>query len=273
MGRRRSWTIVFVPDDETGPRQVTLGPGSVRLLTILVVLLIVILGFGVATYWRVARVAIETTAVKEQNRQLQAQVETVWELERLMADLLETDYKLRTQLGIEFPEDWPGYNYQLGPEIAPDTGGERPAGTLPEGTIAESGAEEERALLFVMPVTQGWPSAEFGSGEGASAAAHTGIDFAARTGTPIRAAADGQVVFAGMDDRYGYLLEIRHSTRLSTRYGHCQRLLVRQDQLVKRGDIIAYVGSTGRVTTGPHLHFEVLRNGRPVNPRDYLPSF
>ena len=273
MARRRSWTIVFVPDDEAGTRQIRLGPGALRLLVSLIAVFVVILGFGVATYWRVARVALETAAVREENRQLQAQVETVWELERLMADILETDYKLRTQLGIEFPEDWPGYNYQLEPETAGGPGDGSGNVSLPDRPGGEAAEREERTILFVMPVTQGWPTAEFRESEGAAGSAHTGIDFAARTGTPIRAAADGQIVFAGMDERYGYLVEIRHTSRLATRYGHCQRLVVRQDELVKKGDIIAYVGSTGRVTTGPHLHFEVLRNGRAVNPRDYLPSF
>ena len=74
-----------------------------------------------------------------------------------------------------------------------------------------------------------------------------------------------------MNDQYGFLCEISHGNRLVTRYGHCARLVVREEQLVKKGEIIAYVGNTGRVTTGPHLHFEVQKNGQPVDPRSYLP--
>jgi len=271
--KRRSWTIVFVPDDESRPRQVRLSPAALRLLFSLVVLLIVVAGLGVATYSRVASIALETSGVIEENEYLTEQIEKVWELERLMADMLETDYKIRRQLGIEFPEDWPGYNYQLGPEsdLPEDSSLTRTAGA--GSPVRETGFGEESAILFALPVARGWPTAEFGQSEGNSSGPHTGLDIAARTGTPIRAAADGKVIFAGMDERYGFLCEIRHSNRLSTRYGHCARLVVREDQLVKKGEIVAYVGSSGRVTTGPHLHFEVLKNGRPVDPRDYLPKF
>jgi len=244
----------------------------VRLLTILVFGFIVVVGLGVATYWKVASVALETARVDEENSVLRVQIEQVWELERLMADMLETDYKIRQQMGIEFPDDWPGYNYQLGPDPGSETvsvaaGSDR----VPAVAGREPDATDDRAVLFAWPVMQGWPTVEFGQGAGETGGPHTGIDFAARTNTPIRAAADGRVTFAGMDDQYGFLCEISHNNRLMTRYGHCARLVVREEQLVRKGEIIAYVGNTGRVTTGPHLHFEVQKNGQPVDPRSYLP--
>jgi murein DD-endopeptidase MepM/ murein hydrolase activator NlpD len=269
---KRNWTIVFIPDDEAEPRQVRLSRSSVRLLTVLVISFIVVVGLGVATYWKVASIAFETGRVMEENSVLTAQIEQVWELERLMADMLETDYKIRAQMGIAFPDDWPGYNYQLGP----DPGSEAEGGTAGSGGDRalpgrDQVATEDRAVLFAWPVMQGWPTVEFGQGAGETGGPHTGVDFAARTNTPIRAAADGRVTFAGMNDQYGFLCEISHNNRLVTRYGHCARLVVREEQLVKKGEIIAYVGNTGRVTTGPHLHFEVQKNGQPVDPRSYLP--
>lgn len=274
MGKRRSWTIMFVPNDESGTRQTRLDPFGVRLIIGVVVLAVVLVGLGVASYWKVASIALETSRVKAENARLTEEVQKVWELERLMADMLEIDYKIRTRLGVPFPEDWPGYQYELAPEIVTeearaDVGGR---GSGSEGARV-AGEEENSAIFFVWPVRHGWPTAEFSEGAGAAGGPHTGIDIAAQTGTPVRAVADGRVVFAGMDDRYGYLVEIDHGRRLSTRYGHCSRLVVRQEQLVKKGDIISYVGSTGRVTTGPHLHFEVRKNGRPVDPRAYLPKY
>jgi len=268
----RNWTIVFIPDDEADPRQIRLSRSAVRLLTILVISFIVVVGLGVATYWKVASVALETARVDEENSVLREQIEQVWELERLMADMLETDYKIRQQMGIEFPDDWPGYNYQLGPDPGSEAGRiTAGAGGDPAIPGREQVSPEDRAILFAWPVLQGWPTVEFGEGAGETGGPHTGIDFAARTNTPIRAAADGRVTFAGMDDQYGFLCEISHNNRLVTRYGHCARLVVREEQLVKKGEIIAYVGNTGRVTTGPHLHFEVQKNGQPVDPRSYLP--
>lgn len=94
---------------------------------------------------------------------------------------------------------------------------------------------------------------------------HAGVDLAAASGTPIAAAADGQVVSAGWRGGYGQAVSIAHSGGVDTLYGHMSRIAVRAGELVHRGEVIGYVGSTG-LATGPHLHFEVRRNGRPVDP-------
>jgi murein DD-endopeptidase MepM/ murein hydrolase activator NlpD len=101
---------------------------------------------------------------------------------------------------------------------------------------------------------------------------HPGIDLVARTGTPILAAAGGRVVFAGEKAGYGNAVEIDHGNGLTTRYGHASRIVTHVGELVLPRQYIADVGSTGR-STGPHLHFEVLVNGAPVNPADYLALF
>jgi len=100
---------------------------------------------------------------------------------------------------------------------------------------------------------------------------HEGIDIGAKEGTPVRAAAAGEVVYS--DNRlsgYGHLIILRHTHDLFTAYAHNQRNLVRKGQFVKQGEIIARVGHTGRAN-GPHLHFEVRRGPTPVNPLSYLP--
>ncbi|MEM1132343.1 MAG: M23 family metallopeptidase [Pseudomonadota bacterium] len=94
---------------------------------------------------------------------------------------------------------------------------------------------------------------------------HAGIDFGARHGSPIYAATDGVITYAARKGGYGKFVRIKHAGGLGTGYGHMSRIAVRNGQRVRRGQIIGYVGSTG-LSTGPHLHYEVYRNGRTVNP-------
>lgn len=98
---------------------------------------------------------------------------------------------------------------------------------------------------------------------------HAGLDFAASYGSTIRAADSGTVIFAGWYGGYGKTVIIDHGRGITTLYAHSSELYVTEGQTVQRGQAIAAVGSTG-LSTGPHLHFEVRRNGTPVNPADYL---
>jgi len=98
---------------------------------------------------------------------------------------------------------------------------------------------------------------------------HSGIDIAAPLSTPVKAAADGEVVYAGWNDGYGLVVFIWHNNNLETRYAHLSKVAVNKGQIVKAGDVIGYVGSTGK-STGPHLHFEVRIGGKAVNPLDFF---
>ncbi|WP_419788075.1 peptidoglycan DD-metalloendopeptidase family protein [Pseudodesulfovibrio sp.] len=98
---------------------------------------------------------------------------------------------------------------------------------------------------------------------------HKGIDISAPRGTPVYAPARGVITFAGRDSSYGLCIRLKHNTSLSTRFAHLNRIAVKPDQVVTRGELIGYVGNTGR-STGPHLHYEVRLNGVPVNPKRYI---
>jgi len=111
----------------------------------------------------------------------------------------------------------------------------------------------------------GWRRGPFGGGS----EHHDGIDIPARTGTHIHAAGGGTVTFSGWRNGHGNTVIIDHGDGMSTLYAHNSRNIVTVGQRVSRGDVIAHVGSTGR-STGPHLHFEVHVNGRPVNPRPFM---
>jgi murein DD-endopeptidase MepM/ murein hydrolase activator NlpD len=135
--------------------------------------------------------------------------------------------------------------------------------------------KNQKSLLSSTPSiwpTRGWVTSSFGFRKSPFTGLrekHEGWDIAARNGAPVRATADGVVLVEGREYGYGNLVEIDHGYGLVTRYGHNSKHLVKVGDKVKRGQVVSLVGNTGR-STGPHLHYEVLLNGVPVSPKNYI---
>lgn len=131
---------------------------------------------------------------------------------------------------------------------------------------------EDGVYLSGRPIKSGWLSSYYGTRKDpftGSPAHHKGIDFAGKQGTGVLATGSGIVSWAG--DRYGYgqLIEVDHGNGYKTRYGHNEKLLVEVGEVVDKGQQIAQMGSSGR-STGPHVHYEILRGGRQINPLKYV---
>ncbi len=143
-------------------------------------------------------------------------------------------------------------------------------------TVIESRLIEQKMSTLMLPTRLPVPAGRVGSAFGwridpftGRNALHSGLDYEAQTGAAVVAAAGGVVVTQEVQPAYGNLVEIDHGNDLVTRYAHLSRFSVRKGDLVKRGQKIAEVGTTGR-STGPHLHFEVLVRGVPQNPQKFL---
>lgn len=143
-------------------------------------------------------------------------------------------------------------------------------------TALESRLLEQKIKKLMLPTQHPVANGNLGSGFGwridpisGQSALHTGLDFSAETGTPIQAAAGGVVIVQEFHPQYGNLVEIDHGNGLVSRYAHASRVHVRRGDLVKRGQIVAEVGNSGR-STGAHLHFEVLVNGVQQDPLRFL---
>lgn len=143
-------------------------------------------------------------------------------------------------------------------------------------TLIESRLFEKRLQDLMIPSSAPVLNVPVGSGFGfrndpftGRPTLHTGLDFPSDTGTPILAAAGGVVASAGPHPQYGQLVELDHGNGLITRYAHTSKMLVKQGDLIRRGQKIAEVGTTGR-STGPHLHFEVLVEGVQQDPAKFL---
>lgn len=145
------------------------------------------------------------------------------------------------------------------------------AQVVEKGTKVQYASATEKAQAYaaglINPMNRGdikLITAYWGDGRG-----HKGIDLAGDTGSPIFASKGGTVTFAGWDGNYGYAVVVDHGDGLKTRYAHCSALCVKKGATVSQGQQIAKLGNTGR-STGPHLHFEILKNDKQVNPTAYI---
>lgn len=128
---------------------------------------------------------------------------------------------------------------------------------------------ENHPSIWPVEHAQSYVSSEYGVRRGRSRR-HKGIDIVAPPGTPVRSAASGSVVSSTSSGAYGQIIVIEHGNGLSSAYSHLSKRHALVGQEVRRGEIIGEVGNSGNATTN-HLHYEVRRNGTPVNPRNYLP--
>jgi murein DD-endopeptidase MepM/ murein hydrolase activator NlpD len=239
---------------------------SGKTATILLIAAIAFVGgfaFVGVTYTRLAFLALETDRLQAENESLRQENAKIDQIEQELALIDNTRRQIEAWAGVVpgrildtdvttqytlLPRVWPRrYSYAI---MRPVFAG-KPA--YPHG--------------MVRPAT-GWISRRF-TGESDDGSGHPGIDIAASTGTPVRCVLDGIVESAGWDDIYGNLIVIAHNDSLMTAYGHNDRVLVKEGDHVAKGHIIAIVGNTGR-STAPHLHFEILKHQKPVDPELYV---
>lgn len=131
---------------------------------------------------------------------------------------------------------------------------------------------QSETFIAGRPIEKGWMSSRYGYRNdpfNGKMTWHDGVDFAGNEGSNIISTAAGVVTYAAARSGYGYLVEINHGNGYVTRYAHCKEILVSVGDVVKKNDVIALMGSTGR-STGPHVHFEVLVNGKSVDPAKYI---
>jgi murein DD-endopeptidase MepM/ murein hydrolase activator NlpD len=123
-----------------------------------------------------------------------------------------------------------------------------------------------------LPIYKGWMSSRYGMRTDpftGRLAWHAGVDFAGKTGSDIVSVASGVVTWSSKRHGYGLLVEVNHGNGYKTRYAHCKEIIVKVGEVVRKDQVLALMGSTGR-STGPHVHFEVYKNGRTVDPAAYI---
>lgn len=269
---KRYISILIVPEDSSKTREFKISGRVFGLLKgVPVVLLAVVLSAGVA-YWKATQWALTARKTEEENRTLRAENAKVVALARMLDEVRQSRQRLEVMLGGETRRERESPAAGSASSKQPEIGRRIRLGSTVR--IAELTAARRkqyggfRRRPSIWPV-DGWVTARFGERLGLLKGEHSGIDIAAAKGTTVRATADGEVIFAGWENTLGNLVILDHGGRYATWYGHNERLLVREGELVRKGQAIALVGSTGH-SSGVHLHYEVWESGTPVDPEGFM---
>jgi len=257
----RSYNIIVVPSDHSGTRQYSVSRALLLTLLVLVFLLLGCMAGFLVHYGRIVGKAAQAERLAQENQELLAQSVRATELSAEIEDLTALKAQILRMLGVADVEGGePDLALADSERIDPDLD--------LVGLDHLKAAESLQSYAPVRWPVEGWISREFFQAE-ESADAHPGLDLVAPAGAPIHAAGAGKVVEASYDEWLGNYIVIDHGFGYSSLYGHNERLLVSAGQSVDQGQVIAYLGNTGR-SSAPHLHFEIRVDGRPVDPRQYL---
>ncbi|MDI6839643.1 MAG: M23 family metallopeptidase [bacterium] len=227
-------------------------------------------GWLIFEYGNILKKSLEIKALKDENQKLRKEYEKLIAFEREFNEFKLKTVKIANMLGIEHTETTQNLTEErLTAQFTLDPSANRqelysnPSSEADDEvkTILEEAAKEQRLIPSIYPV-KGWITRRFSP-------EHPGIDFAAPFGTPVFATMDGVVEFVGFDESLGNLVEVTNDNGFTTVYGHLARVNVENSSKISRGDLIGFVGTTGK-SFAPHLHYEVQLNRVPQNPERYL---
>jgi len=295
------YTLLIVPREKSAVKKVGLSTTLINGLGVFLAALVLFLMYFSYDYIHIKRDKAELELLKRQTAEQKAEIENlVGRIDGFsvrMQELQQFDRKIRIMANLEKNRDKQqllgiggpvGDDDRLTSKLAADNkeliaSMHEEIGKLNERAGKQKGSfsellnflREQKSILAATPSiwpAGGWVTSEFGyrsSPFGGERELHKGLDVATRVGAKVLAPADGIVTEAVYHADMGNEVRINHGHGITTYYGHLSRYAVSPGVAVKRGDVIGYVGSTGR-STGPHLHYTVALHGVPVNPRKYL---
>jgi murein DD-endopeptidase MepM/ murein hydrolase activator NlpD len=293
----RFYTIMIVPENAQKPRQIHVPAWLIRVSLILLPILFLLAITILLDYRYIASQVSENRDLQAENRKLRQDVQLYQSRLDSMESSLErienfssrlkmiTNLMDRDQLSQQVESPLPS---SVIAEKAPETKSTNPVEiNFDQLTNRSYGLEQnlhelyellsdQRSFLNALPTkkpSEGMFTSGFGvrvspMGDGAEKM-HEGLDIASNVGTPIHAPAAGTIIFAGKKSGYGQIIMMDHGYGLETWYGHTSRILTKPGQKIKRGQVIALSGNSGR-STGAHVHYEVHVNGIPVDPINYI---
>jgi murein DD-endopeptidase MepM/ murein hydrolase activator NlpD len=250
--KRKFLNIILIPDDESSPKNFKIRFSILSAALLLLVFLFVGLIIASITYGKLLQQAYENISLKQENEQLNQELQKVNDLSSELENLKTYGQKVRSTLA--------GYvNIHGETEALSD---------VPDraGVVNRPPVSMFSTIPIQAPVT-GFISQEF------KQKLHNGVDIVAPEGTPILSAASGTVLYAGWTMDGGNTIVIGHESGYYTYYKHNLRNVVTENQQVNQREIIGYLGNSGQKSFGPHLHFEIWKDGIPIDPRTLIMDF
>jgi len=290
------YTLLIIPRKKSSVKKVNISGFFVKFISFLVVVVFLFAAYFSYDYIMIKKEVVEITGLKRltmvQREQIDLLVGKIDEFDRKMADLQRFDKKIRIMTNLEGGPDndqilgvggpIPEENNTGSQEILIGNIRKNIDKLLEDATSREKSfkellefLEKQKSILASTPSiwpVMGWVTSEFGyriSAFTGKREFHRGIDIATRVGKEVVAPADGIVTDVCKKPGMGNMAKIDHRNGTTTYYGHLMKVAVKKGKRVKRGDVIGYIGNSGR-STGPHLHYGVFLNGVPVNPRRHL---
>ena len=304
----RHYTVLFIDDKGNPVRETLVSKRTLQLFAVILLILAGVIGTGSYHYTRLHQavadkqelllsLAKQKTQIEGQRAQIQSFANEVNELRKSILTLNEFEQKIRIMANLEHKANQASL-FSVGGSMPDDIDPKMPLSQDHDRLIRKMhtnidqvqqasnmqadnfshllrSLKDKRNLLAATPSLRpvnGWISSGFGyriSPFTGHKEFHRGLDIATKEGSPIIAPADGVVITSGQKWLMGNMVAIDHGYGMITEYGHCKELLKKKGDKVKRGDVIALVGNTGR-STGPHVHYMVRLNGVPVNPEKYI---
>jgi murein DD-endopeptidase MepM/ murein hydrolase activator NlpD len=286
--RKRVFALIFVPDQDRDPKSLSMSytKGWVMLGLLTLVAVHCVLGFF--GYGKIFFMTRKQHTLEEENKDLKAQNAKIEQISQDFKKILATNEKIRKAFGVSL-----GLGNQGEPDAKTPTSGddriEQPVfgspTALPSMKSSTSPIQNNLAFLkersdgvynpeylpTLLPV-QGFLTTHFQQSDWYNGRNHNGIDIATAKGTVIRSAGSGTVLLSNWTPDFGNVVIIGHGNGFVSYYAHAMRLLVEQGNTVRRGQSIALLGNTGS-SSAPHLHFEIWKDGVPVNPETFLYAF
>lgn len=297
------YTLLILPKKHSSAKKMSLSSTLVKGVSLVMMGLILIMMYFTYDYIKIRREQVELKHLKqvnaEQKKQIDGLVTKVDQFASKMEELKQFDKKIRIMANLETRRDREqllgiggpvSEEKRLRAQMATDEKtmidgvGRQVDRLMDEASSREQSfaallalLKEKKSLLAATPSlwpVMGWVTSEFGRraspfGNGTEGEFHKGIDIATKHGRVIQAPADGVVVEVAYQQDVGQMIRIDHGHGVSTFYGHLSKAIVRSGATVRKGERIGHVGNSGR-STGSHLHYAVMLNGVPVNPRKYL---